>query len=175
MKRVLFVSFVIASLILNVVFISSWVVHTIGRGQSTRALPHCAFNATTPHPLYRSLGITNGQWQSMQPAITRFSDSSRYLNDSINAYRATIIELLAKDSVDMASITNVQSSILHMQQRLQMLVIDQIVSEKNVLTPKQRQDLFLLLRSSCSHAREGLLSDSTSGMRYNCLMNSSDR
>jgi Spy/CpxP family protein refolding chaperone len=66
-----------------------------------------------------------------------------------------MIDLIASTRPDRQAIAAKQDEILAGQRKMQELVIEQLLSEKQVLTPQQQKDLFDLLRQRGGCAGHG--------------------
>lgn len=60
--------------------------------------------------------------------------------------RPQVIELIAAEEPDMEAIRARQDEILETKRRIQQLVVDHLLAEKEVLTPEQQRQFFTMLR-----------------------------
>ncbi len=138
---------IILSVGLNVAFVGSWAVHRL-----------CACSARPPAvadsgcagcvrcPLHRELGTTELQWRQIEPLQASFRDSSRALCRHLQTLRAELIDLVAASDVDRAALMMKQEEILSQQRRMEDLVVEHLLAEKQLLTPEQRVKLFDMMR-----------------------------
>lgn len=138
---------VVLSVALNVAFIGVWVVHAARAhwfaGESRDGKVWC--------PLHRRLNVTDEQWRRIEPRIAAFRRRSQTICAEINRLRAELIDLLAADQPDRPAIAAKQEQIRAGQRRMQQLVVEHLLAEKDVLTTEQQRELFDLIRqrSAC--------------------------
>jgi len=147
---------VILSVALNLAFVAVWV---------TRAVPArfgCGGPCEGPEsrgpvwcPLHRKLGTTEKQWSEIEPSLAEFQKSAQELCRTIKRRRLEMIDLIAASQVDREAICGKQEEILAGQRKMQELVIEHLLSEKNMLTPKQRKALFRMFRRRTGCAGDG--------------------
>ena len=116
-------------------------------------------------PLHRKLDVTDEQWRRIEPRMKEFRSSSQAVCAEVQRLRGEMIDLLGADEPDRQAIATKQEQILAGQRRVQQLVIEQLLGEKEALTARQQKELFELLRkrSGCAgHPMMGL-SDGGSG------------
>jgi Spy/CpxP family protein refolding chaperone len=139
---------IVLSVTLNVAFIGVWAV------QAVRAawVAHGTRDGEVWCPLHRMLKVTREQWRRTEPRIAEFRRRSEEICADINRHRTELIDLIATDEPDLRAIAAKQEQVREGQQRMQQLVIEQLLAEKQVLTPQQQNELFTLLRqqSGCS-------------------------
>jgi Spy/CpxP family protein refolding chaperone len=137
---------IVVSVALNVAFVAMWIAHGATRG----GIPHEADPQATQHtiwcPLHRELGVTDGQWQQIEPRLREFQAAVGDLRHEVDARRLEVIDLVAAEEPDGESIRAKQDEILATKRKIQDLVAEHLVAEKQVLTPSQQQRLFGLLR-----------------------------
>ena len=133
---------VVLSIGLNVAFIGAWVVRVAQAKTATDGKQDAGIWC----PLHRELGVTDKQWQQIEPQLEEFHRQSRTIRDDMNRLRSELIDLIATDKPDPQAIAAKQQEIRDGQQRMQQLVIDRLLVEKAVLTPPQQQQLFRLIR-----------------------------
>lgn len=143
---------VVLSVALNIAFISVWAIHGI-RGHwfdggrcgrdSAESGPSC--------PLHRRLDVTDEQWRRIEPRIAEFRTRTQTICAEMNRLRTELIDLIASDDPDRQAIAAKQEEIRAGQQRMQELVVEHLLAEKEVLTAEQQKELFDLIRqrSTC--------------------------
>jgi Spy/CpxP family protein refolding chaperone len=146
---------VILSVALNLAFIGVWGVHVI------REHAHHGTWFTDKHsdgiwcPLHRKLGASEQQWKQIEPKLVAFRKSSQSVCEEVNRKRQEMIDLVASANPDPHAIAAKQEEILAGQRKMQALVIEQLLAEKQVLTPPQQKELFDLLRQRSGCAGHG--------------------
>jgi Spy/CpxP family protein refolding chaperone len=137
---------IVASVGLNVAFVAMWIAYA---GPS-QAHPEETGQRETQHtiwcPLHRELSVTEGQWQQIGPRLREFQAAVGELCQEVNAKRSEVIDLIAAEEPNAESIRAKQDEILATKRRIQDLVADHLVAEKEILTPRQQQRLFEMLR-----------------------------
>jgi len=138
---------IVASVALNVGFVAMWIAHAT----PSQARPEETGQRETQHtiwcPLHRELGVTEGQWQQIEPRLREFQAAVGELCQAVNAKRSEVIDLIAAETPEAESIRAKQDEILATKGRIQDLVADHLVAEKEILTPRQQQWLFEMLRN----------------------------
>jgi len=83
--------------------------------------------------------------------MAEFRQASKALCQEISRKRGEMIDLIAADEPDRASIAAKQEEMRAGQRRMQQLVVEHLLAEKGVLTAEQETELFELLRrrSAC--------------------------
>jgi Spy/CpxP family protein refolding chaperone len=141
---------IVASVAMNVAFVAMWIAYAA----PLPAHPKDSVQRETQHkvwcPLHRELGVTEGQWQQIEPRLREFQTAVGQLSQRVAAKRSEVIELVAAEEPDAESIRAKQDEILATKRKIQDLVADHLVAEKEILTPGQQQRLFELLRDRAS-------------------------
>lgn len=143
------------SVTLNLAFVGFWAVHAVG---SHWRVGHAGDRSGVWCPLHRRLNLTDEQWQRIEPRMTEFRRASQALCQEISRMRGEMIDLIAADEPDRAAIAAKQEEILAGQKRMQDLVLDHLLAEKDVMTPEQQRELFDLLRRRSGCAGHGPMS-----------------
>ena len=134
---------IVLSVAMNVAFIGVWATHAIGS--------HWPVERADDHgkvwcPLHRRLNVTDEQWRKIEPRMVEFRQASKALCKEINRNRGEMIDLVAFPQPDRQAIAAKQEEIRAGQRRMQQLVIDHLLAEKEVLTPEQQKVFFDMLR-----------------------------
>jgi Spy/CpxP family protein refolding chaperone len=149
---------VILSVALNLAFIGVWAAHAAAarwnRGSSSCG-PDAGSHGAMWCPLHRKLGTTDQQWQQIEPKLAEFRKSAQAVCQDVAHKRGEMIDLIATTQPDRQAIAAKQDEILAGQRKMQELVIEQLLSEKQVLTPQQQKELFDLLRQRGGCAGHG--------------------
>jgi Spy/CpxP family protein refolding chaperone len=153
---------IVLSVALNIGFAGIWAAQTTARYCAGRKeCGHGGCNGAVWCPLHRRLAVTDGQWRTMESRMTEFRQGSQALCKEINSRRAEMIDLIASAQADRAAIAAKQEEILAGHRRMQDLVIQQLLAEKEVLTVEQQKELFDMIRQRCGcmGLRQALMQD----------------
>jgi Spy/CpxP family protein refolding chaperone len=143
----------VLSATLNLVFVGIWGAHFLRVHWSTQENRYGPLRAGgVPCPLHRRLGVTQEQWRRIEPRMLEFRSALQANCEEISRKRVEMINLLAVPKPNLQAIAAKQKEILVFQGKTQKLVIDHLLAEKEMLTPKQQKELFRLLRrySACT-------------------------
>lgn len=147
---------VILSVALNLAFVGVWIAYAAASRLESSAVPCEPGDRNTVWcPLHRQLNVTQEQWQRIEPRLREFRTSADAICQQIGQRRTEIINLLAVAEPDLASVKAKQEEILASQRKMQALVIEQLMDEKEVLTTDQEQRLFDMLRHRSGCGRSG--------------------
>jgi len=149
---------VVLSVALNLAFVGAWLAYAAASrmgSQETRCEP--GDSETVWCPLHRELNVTAEQWEKIEPRLREFRTSADAICRQIGQLRAEMIDLLAVPQPDLGAVKAKQEEIFAGQRRMQGLVVEQLVSEKKVLTAEQQQRLFDMLRRQSGCGRGGPL------------------
>jgi Spy/CpxP family protein refolding chaperone len=136
---------------LNVAFIAIWLAHTApGLITTQDNSKGVVDNAAVSSSIYRELGVTPEQWNQIKPYIERFREKAKEQRRTIGAFRDQLMELLAAASVEETAIRAKQEEILSGQRRMQDLVIEFLLKEKEILTGEQQQALLKVIHKYCT-------------------------
>ena len=149
---------IVLSVALNLAFVGVWAAHAVAARWNRGECPH-GFGADADRgiwcPLHRQLGASDAQWRQVEPRLAEFLKSSQEVCGEMARRRAEMIDLLACPQPDRQAIVAKQEEILTGQRRMQTLVIEQLLSEKEILTSQQQKELFDLLRRRSGCAGQG--------------------
>jgi len=138
---------VILSVALNVAFVCVWGAHVI------REYGHHGTWITDRNsegiwcPLHRQLRASEQQWKRIEPKLAEFRKSAQAVCQDVARKRGEMIDLIAATQPDHQAIAAKQEDILAGQRKMQELVIEQLLAEKQVLNAQQQNELFDLLRA----------------------------
>jgi Spy/CpxP family protein refolding chaperone len=141
---------IVLSVALNAAFIGVWAVQAI-----RLHWPATHVEEEVWCPLHRQLKVTHEQWRQIEPRLAVFRRDSQALCKQINELRSQMIDLIAGGEPDRQAIAAKQEKIRAGQQRMQQLVIGQLLAEKEVLTADQQKELFDMLRKRSGCAGPG--------------------
>jgi len=82
----------------------------------------------------------------LEPRLTQFRQASQAICQETQRKRAELIDLVASTGTDRTEIAAKQEEILAGQRRMQGLVIEQLLAEREVLTVEQQKELFDMIR-----------------------------
>ncbi len=134
---------ILASLGLNLAFVAVWVAHAWPAPTAEETPPQSAIWC----PLHRALKVSPQQWAEIEPRLREFQAAVGKLCDQTNALRSEVIDLIAAEKPDPDAIRAKHDEILATKRRIQQLVVDHLLAEREVLTPEQQQQLFAMLRN----------------------------
>ncbi len=97
-------------------------------------------------PLHRRLNVTAEQWQRIEPRLAEFQRQSQAICEEMNRLRGELIEVIAGQQPDPLVIAARQEAIRAGQHRMQGLVVEHLLTEKEMLTMEQQRELFDLIR-----------------------------
>lgn len=137
---------IVASVTLNVAFVAMWIAHAAPSHMCHERTGSRATAETIWCPLHRELKVTHQQWVEIEPRLREFQAAVAELRQQTNAIRSQVIDLIAAGEPDVETIRGKQDEILATKRRIQRLVVDHLLAEKEVLTPAQQQQLFAMLR-----------------------------
>lgn len=144
---------VVLSVALNIAFVAVWLAHA-ARCRHESASPGAEPEQATSVwcPLHRALGVDSQQWQEIEPRLKEFQASAGGLRRHVEQLRSDVIELIASEEPDLAAIRAKQDEILASKRKIQQLVVNHLLTEKETLTVDQQKQLFEMLcnRTGCS-------------------------
>jgi len=135
---------ILLSVGLNVAFAVAWAAHALPA--RTGGPPRGRGGEGIWCPLHRELGTSEEQWQEIEPRLKQFQERCQELCRHINQLRSEMIDLVAAPEPDRAAIEAKQEEILAGQRRMQRLVIEHLLAEKQLLSPHQQEQLFEMIR-----------------------------
>jgi Spy/CpxP family protein refolding chaperone len=136
---------------LNLAFIAMWLVHSLSAPGDAGGLSRTEFDSSVPSGLHREIGVTEDQWRKIEPLVLEFREKAGKQRQEISALRGQLMDLLTMPNVDEAAIRKTQEEILAGQRRMQNLVIDHLLKEKEFLSPEQGKRLMQSLCEQCRH------------------------
>ncbi len=145
MKTVIVI--LIFSVALNTAFGAMWAIHRLpahlgcaGHEADSNA------ESCVSCPLHSKLGMSEKQWQEIEPRLAEFQTSCQAICREIDRLRKELIDLIAAPQTDSEAIGAKQDEILAGQRRMQELLISHLLAEKEMLTPQQQKTLFEMIR-----------------------------
>lgn len=166
---------IVLSVGLNVAFVGAWVFQAARAYGSEEAEMQCDQACKgVSCPLYRNLGVTDAQWQELEPRVEQFQQNSQVLCQDIRNLSGELITLIAAPQPDTVAIAAKQEAILSHQRAMQEQVIAQLLAEKQMLTREQQAKLFQMIRekAGCGAHNSIVCPVSMSGIQSRVLMDS---
>jgi len=162
---------ILLSITLNIAFVAIWAAHAVPTHlRDWRGVAH---EEGVWCPLHRQLGVTEAQWGEIEPQLVEFQKSARAQCAQVNRLRGELIDLVAAPEPDRNAIRAKQKEILAGQRRMQELVIEHLLTEKQLLTPEQQEQLFQMMRSQSGCAGHAPMTGGMRGRRGKGPMNRS--
>jgi len=140
MKKNLRTLAIIFSVVLNLVFVGSYVYYRSG------LLPPAGRQADHALPLYEHLDLSREQLARFGPLRNSFHAFVDEQGRKIKAKQLELAGLLAQENPDRPTIDSTQEEIQALQRQMQVMVIDHLLEESTILTPEQRQKFFELIK-----------------------------
>lgn len=134
---------------LNLAFIAMWLVHSLSAPVNMGDLSPSVIDSAVPSALHREIGVTEEQWQKIEPLVLDFRENASIQRQKISTLRGQLMDLLTMPNVDEAAIRQTQEEILAGQRRMQNLVIDHLLKEREFLSPEQRKRLMQSICEQC--------------------------
>lgn len=152
MKRFL----IVASVTLNLAFVGVWLSHTIFASMCGEGTPApFAKSRKVWCPLHQELNLTDKQWEQIEPHLREFHRSAQSVCQNMNQLRLEMVELVAVSTPDLEAIAAKQEQIQVEHRKMQGMVIDHLLAEKEILTPDQEDRLFTIIREQSGCDRNG--------------------
>jgi Spy/CpxP family protein refolding chaperone len=147
---------IVGSVALNLAFVGVWLAHAIPAvldSEGAAAPP----KTTGPIwcPLHRQLNVSSEQWEQIEPRLKEFRESAQSVCKHVNKLRREMLELIALPTPEREAIAAKQEEIRAGQRKMQGLVIDHLLAEKEILTAEQEERLFALIREHSGCDRGG--------------------
>ncbi len=133
---------ILLSVAFNIACVGIWAVHAVRARCADGGFRH----GEVWCPLHRRLNVTDEQWRQIEPRLTDFQKAARDVREDVNRCRAELLDLIVAVESDREALRAKQDEILAGQRRMQELVIEHLLSQKNVLTPVQQRELFEMMR-----------------------------
>ena len=165
---------VVASLALNVAFVVTWISHANASHTHPKETGTQEKKHTIWCPLHRELGVTDEQWAQIEPRLRKFQATVGELSKQTTELRAQVIELIATEKPDRKAIRAEQDEILVTKRRIQDLVAEHLLAEKQDLSAEQQARLFELLRNRTGSATGPPLAGRTGSGLGSVLQNSDE-
>lgn len=154
------------SVALNLAFVAMWARQAWPRHSGCRGrCRHREAESSIASPLHRELDVSEEQWRQIEPRLEEFRDSAGEVCRGIRKLRQELLALLAAAEVDRTAVETKQGEILAGKRKMQGLVVDHLLAEKEVLTVKQQELLFSRIRQSACCPGHGPLIKLDQGAR----------
>jgi hypothetical protein len=172
-KNVIFGFLVTCSLVLNLAVLGVWVTHVMSHSFTIKN--KCP--TSDSFPLLQSLQLNNQQLNSIKPQIETYQISAQEICCKVRDARAALINEIEKPQPDTVVLNQLRNKIFAGQQTMQDLSIHQILLEKEMFSPEQRNRFFSIIRNNMGcDGRPGMMGLGTTMSRFNskdsssCLM-----
>ncbi len=149
MKKNLLSIFMLFSVTLNLVFVGSYLYHKFIHPAAYEG-PAC-----NGQLIYRELNLSSEQISRFAPERDRFHAFVDHQSRLIREAEIELIDFLSADSPDREAIEKKQKQIQSLQQALQKRVIEHLLREAEILTPRQRARFFGLIKERIIHSPAG--------------------
>lgn len=136
---------------LNLAFIALWLVHSLSAPGDAGELFRPEIDGGVSSALHREIGVTKEQWRKIEPLILDFREKASRQRQKISDLRGQLMDLLTIAKADKTAIREKQEEIMAAQRRMQNLVIDHLLKEKELLSPEQGKRLMQSLCEQCSN------------------------
>ena len=147
---------IVASVALNLAFVGVWLAHALPSGVGGElAASRPATQGRIWCPLHEKLDLTDEQWERIEPRLREFRQSAQSVCQNVSRLRLEMVGLIESPTPDLEAIAAKQQEIQAGQRQMQGLVIDHLLAEKEVLTPRQEQQLFTMIREQSGCDRGG--------------------
>ncbi|MEN6622358.1 MAG: Spy/CpxP family protein refolding chaperone [Smithella sp.] len=113
----------------------------------------CLLKQTSNH-LYKSLGLTQAQLETMTPLSHTFQSRITKLEAAIKNKRSSLVDKLERNDISQVEVLRLEIAVL--QQEMHKEVISHILETGKILNPEQKKQFFILLKSSISNGGPGL-------------------
>ena len=132
---------IVASVTLNIAFAGVWIAHSAPRwhGIKKRQTPP----ATTVQiwcPLHEQLDVSDRAMDEDRAAVEKFRDSAQSVSKQIGRFRSEVLDLIAMPAPDREAIAAKQEEIRACQRKMQDMVVDHLLAEKEILTAEQENN-----------------------------------
>jgi len=138
---------VILSVGLNVAFVAVWAVRA-APGWLAAPSPgrHDGPDDPVWCPLLRKVGASPEQWRRIEPRLTDFQKAKQRICLEVRQARVEVIDLIASPAPDRDAIRAKQELIWAGQREVQNLLVEHLLSQKEVLSPDKQKEFFGAMR-----------------------------
>lgn len=155
MRRNLVLIILALSLALNTAFMITCAVrggdvHGLDTGSGR---PAVGDNKEIWSPPHRSLGVTEKQWQKIEPHMREFLRTMKRRHERISEMRREMLDVLFSPGVDREAMEEQQDEVLKAFRRTQNVVLDHVLTERQYLTDTQEEKLKRMLQRRMMDSR----------------------
>jgi Spy/CpxP family protein refolding chaperone len=136
------------SVALNLAVLCTWGAQAMAAHRHTEGIAGGARQSDIWCPLHRALGVSEAQWQVIEPGLLEFHEQVQANCRQLQQWRDECLRLISAPRPDTEAIHALQQKVLAGQGRMQDLVLQQLLAEKQVLTPAQQQRLFSMIHKN---------------------------
>ncbi|MFZ5766794.1 MAG: Spy/CpxP family protein refolding chaperone [Thermodesulfobacteriota bacterium] len=145
----------VLSVSLNAAFIAFWLTQAMsGLSIKHKAAENQSGKSMGLSALHQEIGVTPEQWKRIEPHALHFRKETEAQLRILGGLHGQLMELLAAPDLDESAIREKQAEILAGQRRMQDLVFDLLLQEKDILTLAQRRELLQAIHQSCAVAKQ---------------------
>ena len=146
---------IVASFALNLAVASVWIAHTLPVSFAHEEAGPPTTTSQIWCPLHQQLDVSAEQWTRIEPQLQQFRESAQAVSKHIGRLRSEVLDLIAMPTPDRDAIAAKQEQIRASQRKMQGMVVDHLLAEKEILTAEQGEQLLTLLREHSSGDRGG--------------------
>ncbi len=153
MKGKLMLLILISSLVLNLAFISTWAFNYFydSTFANSNQQSKSAGEQETWSPLHKKLGVSEEQWEKIEPKMKEFREKIRKQRSKMQDLRLGMLDILSASRVDKEAMQKQQEKIFRAKRSMQDIVLNHILQEKKLLTENQTKEMFNMLRNRMGH------------------------
>jgi Spy/CpxP family protein refolding chaperone len=100
--------------------------------------------------VYRDVAVTEEQWHEIEPRLAKFRTAMFVLGRDMKKQRDELVELVAAPELDMVAIQAKQEELLESHRKSGELVTQNMLADRDVLSPEQHAKFFKKLRDYCA-------------------------
>jgi hypothetical protein len=157
MRRTLLTGLVLLSVGFNLAFVAIWAYHSFFREEPPAApIVDDGACGTAPCSLYRDIETSQEQWSEIEPRLNRLQKGCNQECVELTPLRSELLDLIASEDTDREAIRTKQREILEKQMKIQDLVVDYLIQEKETLSEEQQRELFALIRNRTGCSMQSL-------------------
>jgi len=144
MNKKMLLLLLVCSVALNLGFVGVYAFNMISRLDATPS-KDCPYTLKSGY-LYTTLGLNQTQLERIEPLVREFHEKVAAIRGKGIEQRDRLVEAMAQETVDRATIDAIQRNIAARQSEMQQLVVNHILSMKEVMNPEQRSRFFESMR-----------------------------
>lgn len=155
MKKILLLALITVSVSLNIAFIGVWMSdYLLPRWQASETVSGNRSEQRTRKygdsekykSLRKELGIDEEGWAKIREERRQMREKIGDLRQEIKADYKEMFQLLKQDTPDLEAVEALQDAIVEKQKQIQSLIIDRLLEEKEILSPKHKRVFFRAIK-----------------------------